>query len=246
MRLCIVIAIVITPLAIHSADASNDRVKRAQQNAIPILKAKFAAQGIDYPAKRLFLRAFKQEGQLEMWASNGDDSYPYKKIETYQICKSSGTLGPKRQQGDLQVPEGIYTINLFNPRSSYHLSMRVSYPNASDRIRGTTHNLGGAIMIHGECVTIGCLPIQNGPVEQVFVAAKASSRYQRIPIHIFPARMTPANMMLLERSAPRLVGFWRELEPIYRTFENTHRLPHVRIDRNTGAYILKPLGERGN
>ena len=204
---------------------------------LPILKGKFSRQHVAYPPRHLFLRAFKHEGELEMWASN-HATEPYKLIDRYKICKNSGTLGPKRQQGDRQVPEGIYTIDLFNPRSAYHLSMRVSYPNRSDRLRGRRGQLGGAIMVHGSCVTIGCLPIEDGPIEEVFVATKDASRRGKVPIHIFPVHMTTVGMHFLERLNPKSLSFWRELEPIYLAFETTRVVPSVRVDSKTGRYIL--------
>ncbi len=80
-----------------------------------------------------------------MWLKN-TDATSYKLFKTYDICASSGDLGPKRQEGDGQVPEGFYTIDLFNPTSNYYLSMRVSYPNTSDVILKTSKNAGGAII----------------------------------------------------------------------------------------------------
>ena len=245
VRLAIAVTIVLAACTAHPASAGKDRVKKARETALPILKAKFAEQGISYPARRLFLRAFKREGLLEMWASNHKNQ-PFKKVDTYSICESSGALGPKRQEGDRQVPEGVYTINLFNPRSAFHLSMRVSYPNASDRIRGKRGDLGGAIMVHGNCVTIGCLPIQDGPIEEVFVATQASNRYGKVPIHIFPTRMTAANYNAIARQNPKQAVFWGELQPIYHAFELTHQLPKVRIHPKTGAYITSPIAGGGH
>ncbi len=108
----------------------------------------------------ILLRAYKQESELELWAKNKKDKQ-YTLLKTYKICASSGTLGPKRKQGDIQVPEGFYVIDRFNPVSNFYLSLGVSYPNASDKILGVKGALGGDIFIHGNCVTIGCLPISD-------------------------------------------------------------------------------------
>jgi murein L,D-transpeptidase YafK len=164
-------------------------------------------------------------------------------IEEHPICAASGLLGPKRRFGDRQVPEGIYEIDYLNPRSAYHLSLRIDYPNASDRVRGDRSALGGAIMVHGDCVSIGCIAIEDGPIERVFVSVEAARRAgkKRVPIHIFPRRMDDAGRAALEGAAPPdsdRARLWSELRPIYAAFETSRRVPEVVIDRATGAYRL--------
>jgi murein L,D-transpeptidase YafK len=72
--------------------------------------------------------------------------------------RASGKAGPKLREGDGQVPEGIYRIDGLNPNSSYHLSLKLNYPNDFDleqaRTEGRTE-LGGDIFIHGKAVSIG-------------------------------------------------------------------------------------------
>lgn len=120
----------------------------------------FAEKNVQFPPRRLFLLAFKREATLELWASD-DDTQKYVLLKSFHICSSSGQAGPKRRVGDGQVPEGFYEIDRFNPQSNFYLSLRVSYPNASDRILGTHGNWGGDIFVHGNCVTIGCMPITD-------------------------------------------------------------------------------------
>ncbi len=55
-------------------------------------------------------------------------------FKTYKVCALAGTLGPKRMEGDYQVPEGFYYINEFNPQSNYYLSLGINYPNESDKV----------------------------------------------------------------------------------------------------------------
>jgi len=62
---------------------------------------------------------------------------------------------------DEQVPEG------FNPQSNFQLSLHVSYPNAADRISGSKQNLGD-IFLDGNCVTIGCIPITDDEIKEVY------------------------------------------------------------------------------
>lgn len=72
-------------------------------------------------------------------------------IKTYRIALGGNPDGPKERQGDNKTPEGIYTIEAKNRDSSYHLSLRISYPNARDRQRASALGVspGGDIMIHG-------------------------------------------------------------------------------------------------
>ena len=137
------------------AQLKYSKVKDAFDTKWPKLKEYVRAANINPENYDIYLRAFKYEKKMEVWLKNTSDS-KYTLFRTYDICASSGNLGPKRQEGDGQVPEGFYTIDLFNPTSNYYLSMRVSYPNTSDAILKTGKSAGGAIMVHGNCVTIGC------------------------------------------------------------------------------------------
>jgi len=189
----------------------------------------------------LLLRAFKREAELEAWA--GPARAALTRVGTYPICASSGVLGPKRRQGDLQVPEGVYEVASFNPWSDYHLALGVTYPNASDARRGVAGHLGGNIAIHGNCVTIGCIPIEDDPIEEVYLMALDTARGGRVhvPIHIFPARLDAAGLAsLTSGAAPDLASFWRELATIYQAFEASHRVPVVAIDATTGSYSVAP------
>src|SRR4051812_28702290 len=180
-------------MLVASAARAEDRVAAAERAREGVLAQSLAAAGVAWPPEELYLRAFKHERELEVWA--GARGKQLTKVKTYPFCAASGELGPKRQEGDLQVPEGFYTIDLFNPTSTFHLSMRVSYPNESDRILGR-RPLGGAIMVHGNCVSIGCIAIQDDPIEELYVMtldARAKMGRQ-VPIHIFPRRLDAAGL----------------------------------------------------
>jgi murein L,D-transpeptidase YafK len=221
---------------------AEDRVAAARQNRARSLSTLFASVGVQYPPAELYLRAFKQERELEVWA--GARGQPLTKVKTYAFCAASGELGPKRQEGDLQVPEGFYTVDLFNPRSAFHLSMRVSYPNESDRLLGR-RPLGGAIMVHGNCVSIGCIAIEDDPIEELYVLTLdgGAKMARAVPIHIFPRRLDAEGLAALEQlpyASESLMAFWRSLEPGWRLFEETHRPPKVTVDPKTGAYRVRP------
>ncbi|WP_224241895.1 L,D-transpeptidase family protein [Hyalangium gracile] len=237
MRTALLCLLLTCALSAHA----EDRVAAARQNRTRALTELFAAAGLSYPPEELYLRAFKEERQLEVWA--GARGQPLVKVKTYPFCAASGELGPKRQRGDLQVPEGFYTINLFNPRSNFHLSMRVSYPNESDRLLGRK-DPGDAIMVHGNCVSIGCIAIEDEPIEELYVLTLDSHAKmgRQVPIHIFPRRLDAeglAELKKLPHATEALLAFWQGLEPGWRFFEETRRPPQVTVDPKTGAYRVR-------
>lgn len=133
------------------------------------LRGDFEAAGVPYPPPRVVLAGFKEEKLLEVWASAGTS---FKRVKTYPVLAASGGPGPKRREGDRQVPEGIYRLTGFNPNSSYHLSVRVDYPNAEDRAVARAEgrsDLGGDIFIHGKAVSIGCLAIGDDAIEELYL-----------------------------------------------------------------------------
>jgi murein L,D-transpeptidase YafK len=185
----------------------------------------------------MYIRVFKWDKEVEVWLRPKAQK-EFRLFKKYAICASSGELGPKRMQGDGQVPEGFYSIAVFNPYSSYHLSLGVSYPNASDRIIGKG-NLGGDIMIHGNCVTIGCMPLTDTYIKEVYVLAveARNSGQQNIPVHIFPINMTESGMQELAARGNEHKSFWDNLKTGYDLFEKNKQLPKVTVDK-TGKYVF--------
>ncbi len=214
------------------------RVREAKADYHDNLRYLFDAKDVAFPPKEIYVRAFKFDKELELWAKDGDT---FTHIKTYDICRVSGELGPKRQQGDLQIPEGVYNLEHFNPTSSYHLSMKVDYPNKADRILGSEGRLGGDIFIHGECVTIGCIPLENEPIKELYwLSVLANGEGAQIPIHIFPFKMDNESLSFFER-IPLFEEsdweFWDQLKPIYNYFEKNKLIPQVDVLSN-GKYIL--------
>ncbi|WP_342381576.1 L,D-transpeptidase family protein [Myxococcus stipitatus] len=249
MRLSLTrVAAVVGALLALSAHAE-DRVATARKQRMKDVTALFAAAGTPWPTEQLYVRAFKHERELEVWAGPKDG--PLVKVRTYPFCAASGELGPKRRQGDLQVPEGFYTLDLFNPWSNYHLSIRVSYPNAADRHHQKPGvPLGGDIFVHGDCVSIGCIAIQDGPIEELYLMAlDTRARTKRdAPIHIFPRRLDAAGMAALEKEAgsdAERLALWKSLQPAYTLFEESPRVPRTSINARTGAYEVKPAVKAG-
>lgn len=229
------------------AQSSAPRVKAAKTARADRVRALFVDNGIPYPPRALLVRVFKRERALELWgaARRGDAMVL---VKTFPICAASGTLGPKRREGDMQVPEGFYRVTRFNPYSSFHLSLGIDYPNASDRVfgqRARVPRLGGDIFIHGSCVTIGCVPIEDEPMEELYLAAvdTQAAGHGPIAVHIFPARLTDSALESLAKEhaeRPDLVEFWTDLKPGFDAFESSKRAPVVRVDGKTGRYLVRP------
>jgi murein L,D-transpeptidase YafK len=217
----------------------NIRVKNAYEEKEASLKELYKQKGINFGSQQIFLRAFKEEKIIELWARSSEGA-KFILIKSYDICSSSGSLGPKRKKGDDQTPEGFYSIDRFNPTSLFHLSLGLDYPNESDKLLGEKANLGGDIFIHGSCVTIGCIPLTDDKIKEVYIAAvEAKSKGQKkIQVHIFPCRLTEKNFVNLKSkyiSDRSLLIFWENLKQGYDHFENTHMLPAFSIAKD-GKY----------
>jgi murein L,D-transpeptidase YafK len=251
MRLKIALVLFFASCCLQLASPSNlsfreeqyrfPRVRTASAEKNELLRQLFANKSLAYPPRMILLRAFKKEAQLEFWVEDSPGK-PYVLLKTYSICATSGRLGPKRRFGDEQVPEGFYELDWFNPQSNFDLSLHVSYPNESDRILGSRSNPGGDIFLHGNCVTIGCLPITDDGIKEVYwLAVLAHTAGQtRLPIEIFPARLTDHEFDQLSserRAEPQVVEFWENLRQGFDYFEKHHRPPNVRISRG-GKYVF--------
>jgi murein L,D-transpeptidase YafK len=206
------------------------------------LKAEFAAKGFEWPAKYMYIRSFKLDSKLEIWVKNSA-SEPYKKFKTYKVCALAGGLGPKRYQGDYQVPEGFYYINEFKPNSQYHLALGVNYPNASDRILSDKAKPGGEIFIHGSCVTVGCIPLTDPIIEEVYVLAASTKAAGQdfIPLHVFPISFkSDKSKETLDKyleQQPDYKPLAHRLEKVYYYFEEKKQLPTIVINA-AGEYDM--------
>lgn len=201
----------------------------------------------------VFVRIFKKEGALELFVRQGG-RYTLKK--TYQVCKMSGRIGPKVKNGDYQAPEGFYSVTArqLNPKSQYHLAFNVGYPNAFDRQNGRT---GSAIMVHGDCVSIGCFAMTNKGIEEIYgyVAAALKNGQREVPVHIFPFRMTDSAIaretggggfasLFAARDEKSDAGpsqwgeFWRDLKKGHDLFERTGEPPLAYACK--GHYAFSP------
>jgi len=220
----------------------------AMQKKLDTLQKQFASRGLQWPAKYMYIRSFKYDAQLEVWVTNSRKE-PFKLFKTYKVCALAGSLGPKRIQGDYQVPEGFYYINEFNPNSNYYLSLGLNYPNTSDKILSDPVKPGGDIYIHGSCVTVGCIPINDQQIEELYILAahSKSAGQDYIPVHIFPIRYDNKRSVeylnTLTKSDQKLKAFAAKLEAVYDHFEITRQLPVIMTDI-TGEYQYDGLSKK--
>ncbi|HEX5667807.1 MAG TPA: L,D-transpeptidase family protein [Chitinophagaceae bacterium] len=206
------------------------------------LKKQFAAKKLEWPAKHVYIRSFKYDSELEVWVKSKITD-EFQLFKTYKICALAGTLGPKRIEGDYQVPEGFYYINEFKPNSTYHLSLGLNYPNAADKILADSISPGGDIYIHGSCVTQGCIPITNPQIEELYILTTLAKNNGQdfIPVHIFPVRFNnPKSLAYLERlmrDDAELREFEKTMKQAFDYFDVTKQLPIVSVNTK-GEYVL--------
>jgi L,D-transpeptidase catalytic domain len=183
------------------------------------LEPYFQRAGVSYPPKHIAILVFKRENKLALWARSSADG-PWKFIRHYPVLAASGHAGPKLRQGDYQVPEGVYRIEHLNPNSSYHLSMKVSYPNEFDRrmaARDRRTNLGGDIFIHGNRVSIGCVAVGDPAIEELFTLV-ARTGHSRVKVIIAPNDLRAGGAIVHEESPAWAGQLYRTVAAALRDF----------------------------
>ncbi len=210
------------------------RVRTAIKEKEQILTENLRKNGLAMDNVHILIAAYKAEEKLEIYAKKKSETV-YKLIALYDVCESSGVLGPKRRQGDRQVPEGFYKIDRFNPSSNFYLSLGINYPNQSDRKKSNFSNLGGDIFIHGDCVTIGCLPMTNDKIKEIYlytVFARDNGQTD-IPVYIFPFRMTDSNFQTYKKKYSQnqsLIDFWGNLKIGYEKFVSDKKALKITVN----------------
>lgn len=132
----------------------------------------------------------KSARQLQLW-SHG------RMVKSYRVALGLHPVGHKEREGDGRTPEGVYTVVRHNPKSQFHLSLRLSYPNDADRSRAMQFGVspGGDIRIHGlpngygwvgaahttRDWTAGCIAVTNTQIEEIYRAVPDGT-----PIEIRP------------------------------------------------------------
>lgn len=185
--------------------------------------------GVTYPPRQMAMLVFKDERRLTLWARSGDD---WRFIRHYTIHAASGHAGPKLREGDRQVPEGVYRIEHLNPNSRYHLSMKVSYPNAFDRQMARLDRrtrLGGDIFIHGKAVSIGCVAVGDRAIEELFALVKAAG-VSTVKVIIAPNDLRTAPPIRHEDAPSWTPELYRDVAEALRAFPVAKEgMPNARV-----------------
>lgn len=155
--------------------------------------AVLAACGKPQEEKPKFMRYFGppvtqiqiNKGQRRMHLFSGSTV-----VKSYDISLGNVPVGHKQFEGDGKTPEGVYFVDRFNPRSAYHLSVGVSYPNAQDRAFAEAHGRspGGDIFIHGRGPdgnnlfprqrdwTAGCISVSDEEIEEIYAMIRPGTQ----------------------------------------------------------------------
>ena len=233
-------AMLSSPQAAHAVsielrDDAPDRIERQRAAAtgnLPLpgtpdtaqFASRMAAQGLK-PGLPMLIRIFKAQSELEVWMEK-DSAYVL--FATYPICHWSGTLGPKIREGDKQTPEGFYTITArqLHRLGRWTRALNLGFPNAYDE---SLKRDGSYILVHGGCSSVGCFAMTNPVIEEVYTLTSAALRagQRHVPVHVFPFRMTEAN--LESHKSSEWHDFWMNLKEGYDAFELTKRPPYVSV-----------------
>ncbi len=223
--------------SVQETDSSRpgpERARAAADRVRPELEKSLAEKNLRF-GDPVFLRAFKEERELEMWVRRRDTG-KYDHFRTWKVTASSGSLGPKLAEGDGQVPEGFYFVPRaeMKPDSVFHLSFNIGYPNAYDRHHGRT---GSFIMIHGNRVSIGCLAMTDAKIEEIYTLCDAALKNGQpfFRVHFFPFRMTDERMNAA--AGHEWENFWKNLREGHDHFERERIPPDVTVE--AGRYRFR-------
>lgn len=211
---------------------SSARAEKAIARVEYSLKQALSALDLEYGAP-IFIRIFKDPGVLEVWVESKNGKYVH--FKDYDICYFSGNLGPKLREGDNQSPEGFYFVNAgrLNPWSSYHLAFNLGYPNRYDRFHGRT---GSALMVHGNCVSVGCYAMTDDYVDEIYAlgAAALKSGQPFFRVHSFPFKLDDKTLSKHKNS--QWYPFWLNLKTGYDYFNEHQQPPNVEVIN--GKYVF--------
>ncbi|MCB2206225.1 L,D-transpeptidase family protein [bacterium] len=170
-------------------------------------------------------------------------------IASFEVCAMDVTPGFKAREGDGRTPEGIYHISLLNSASSYHLSMKINYPNQVDDARYKKHSAskgerwsqGGDIFIHGKCASVGCIAMTDEVIEKLYLlVASRPSKKQSIPVLLLPYDSEAAYQQMFfhadEQYEETGSVYWlllrnhiENMRDLWRCFRDTGSIPRARV-----------------
>jgi murein L,D-transpeptidase YafK len=249
------LALLVSPafaLIVELDDVAPDRIERQRafaRGTLPGPEApdaetfddRLAAQGLVEGAP-ILIRIFKAESELELWMRKGD-AFVLK--GTYPICHWTGGLGPKLREGDKQSPEGFYTVGApqMRHRGRWKQAFNLGYPNLHDK---ALHRTGSYILVHAGCSSTGCYAMTEPAQREIHRLASAALRrgQRRFQVHIFPFRMTGANMA--RHADSPWAGFWRDLKAGYDAFEETRLPPHLSVCGHRYVVTAADVRERAD
>ncbi len=145
---------------------------------------------IDEVAKVDYIKIIKSERKLFTYSKG-------KLLKTYKIALGKNPVGQKLKEGDGKTPEGYYEVIAKNPKSAYHLSLKISYPNSEQikEAKKSSINPGGDIMIHGikngfgflkkyHAVinwTKGCIAVTDDEIEEIYNSTSVGTKVEILP-----------------------------------------------------------------
>ncbi|WP_448950434.1 L,D-transpeptidase family protein [Labrys neptuniae] len=231
------IAMTVPVLLLAAACSNQNSASIRSTSPVPqALLAEMQAKGMTRSAP-ILVRIYKKESELELWKQTSSGRYAL--LKSYPICRWSGQLGPKKTEGDRQVPEGFYSVSMssMNPNSKYYLSYDIGFPNAYDRSLGRD---GGNIMVHGSCSSRGCYAMTDNQVAEIYAVAREALQGGQASFQVqsLPFRMTPENMARNRRNPN--IGFWQNLKEGTDNFEVTKQT--VKVDVCKGRYVFNGEG----
>jgi murein L,D-transpeptidase YafK len=212
----------------HKRAAADGKLPLPGTPDLAKLDERLAKRGLPSDAS-IMIRIFKAESELEIWMSRGGTGARYALFASYPVCYWSGTLGPKIREGDRQAPEGFYTVTLPQayPNGQRHpQALNIGFPNSFDVLHARH---GSYILIHGGCASIGCFAMTDSVNKEIRTLSLRAldSGQAYIPVHVFPFRMTDANLAHYDK--PEVHDFWQNLKEGYDVFERTHSPPRISV-----------------
>lgn len=215
------------------------RIEMAKKLKSKKITHKFSSIDVDEYKFEMFIKVFKLEQAVQVWVRDKNSDDDFKLLTQFAFCKISGVLGPKRKENDLQVPEGLYHIDRFNPQSKFYLSLGLNYPNASDLILSDKDNPGKDIFIHGGCSTVGCIPISDSWISELYLIAERAKKLKQknIPVYIFPFVMNEAKTQEFNEKHPHNAKFWKNLRLAFDKLEKNNKPISFKVGKE-GEYII--------
>lgn len=170
------------------ANSSSRFIEKDEMRILKRLQPALRSANVPYPPSAVRLAVFKEERRAELWLPDLTGKWQY--VKTWRFSASSGKQGPKLYYGDLQIPEGIYSIDALLPSPQYHLALHLQYPNEFDLAMLTLDGrdpefMSRGIYVHGGAISYGCVVIGDANIEEFFLLAHKAGQ-ENTQVFIFP------------------------------------------------------------